>query len=200
MTRTTTTRILATVAASAAAVATGALGAGAATAQTPIDGALGSVTAGSVGAAAKVGSSDLASGLPGQCAALDPLLGSLGIASHNSTTAVPGEHPGQTAFLVDQNLPSEGSSTTEDTVIEWKNEDTGATGRLAGYGEINWVEFNGQDVWGALVDTGAGRVTWTYHANEYGINIPGIILWQITGNHADAGNPYGGCGGTVQVP
>ena len=166
------------------------LGAPAVTAQEPgrPDVGIGSIGAASVGAAELVGLGSATESLPGQCAAT----GSLGYGVLNETQAVPGENPGETAFLVDTNKPSEGSTTTENVEVQWTNTDTGVEGTLVeglGEGEINWVEFNGEDVWGAVVNTGAGTIEWSMEATEDGMFMVG-----------SSGNPYGGCGGTVVVP
>ncbi|ANI93405.1 Hypothetical protein BJL86_2645 [Dietzia timorensis] len=169
-----------------------------------VDAALGSVTSGSVGIGGAIGSGEATGSLPGQCTAVDPTFGSLGIGQRNYTTAVSGEQPGHTAFLVDQNLPSEGSTKTEDPVINWKNEDTGETGTVTQYplpGHIHWFEFQGEDVWGADIETGPGRITWTFDAHETGIFIPGLSVEMITGGLVPPPVlPYTGCGGEVVVP
>lgn len=111
------TRIAAGIVA-AAGIAASALFGATANAQTDsVDSALGSVTSGSVGVGGAIGPGAATGSLPDQCSALDPMLGSLGIGMQNRTTAEPGDLPGHTAFLVDQNLPLEGSSKTEEPVI-----------------------------------------------------------------------------------
>lgn len=166
-----------------------ALGAPVAGAQEPErpDVGIGSIGGAIVGSAEKAGLGSATEGLPGQCAAT----GSLGEGMLNETQAIPGEGPGQTAFIVDTNKPSEGSTTTENVEISWTNTDTGATGTLVeGHGEndIHWTEVNGEDVWGAVIDTGPGTVEWTMDATESGFFV------------GSGGSPYGGCGGTVTVP
>ncbi|GEM_PF-2303593 len=197
-------RLAAGIAAVAGLGAASFAGAGVARAQTDTADALGSVTAGSVGLSGSLGVGSATGSLPGQCSAISPLLGSAGIGLWNQTTAVPGDEPGHTAFLVDQNLPSEGSSTTEDPVIRWKNEDTGATGALVqgpGEGKIYWFEHAGQDVWGADVETGAGRITWTMTAHESGIFPPALSAQVLVpGLVPPVEFPYIGCGGEVVVP
>lgn len=181
-----------------------ALGAPVAAAQdggTPTDSrslSIGSVGGTSVGVAEKVGLGAAAGSLPGQCSAM----GSVGFGDHNQTRAVPGENPGETAFLVDTNKPSEGSTTTENVEVHWVNTDTGAKGTLVeGHGEddIHWVEFNGDDVWGAIVDTGPGTIEWTMSATEDGLFLPTFSLDLLIPTGSGS-NPYGGCGGVVTVP
>lgn len=198
------TRITAGIAAAAGLTASALFGATAQAQTDPLDSALGSVTSGSVGAGGAIGSGAATGSLPGQCSALDPMLGSLGIGMQNQTTAVPGDLPGHTAFLVDQNLSSEGSSTTEDPVLNWKNEDTGATGTVTQGprpGHIYWFEHNGEEVWGADIETGPGRITWTFDAHESGIFLPGLSAQILTGGLVPTPVlPYTGCGGEVVVP
>lgn len=169
-----------------------------------VDSALGSVASGSVGVGGAIGSGAATGSLPGQCSALDPMLGSLGIGMQNRTTAEPGDLPGHTAFLVDQNLPSEGSSKTEEPVINWKNEDTGATGTVTQGplpGHIYWFEHKGETVWGADIETGPGRITWTFDAHETGIFLPAASVQIATGGLIPTPVfPYTGCGGEVVVP
>lgn len=124
----------------------------------------------------------------------------MGIGDLNNTRAVPGESPGQTVFMVDQNLSSEGSTTTENVVINWRNVDTGATGTLAGFGDINWVEFQGEDIWGAVVDTGQGTVEWDMDATEDGLFLPALSLDWAGIPTGSTSHPYGGCGGAVVIP
>lgn len=166
-----------------------ALGAPAASAQAPDrpDVGVGSIGATIVGSAEKLGLGSATEGLPGQCAAI----GSLGFGNLNETQAIPGDNPGETAFLVDTNKSSEGSTTTENVNLHWTNTDTGAEGTLVeglGEGEINWTEVGGDDVWGAVVETGPGTIEWTMEATEEGFFI------------GSGGSPYGGCGGTVEIP
>lgn len=165
-----------------------ALGAPAANAQAERpDVGIGSIGATVVGSAEKLGLGSATEGLPGQCAAT----GSLGFGNLNDTQAVPGDNPGETAFLVDTNKPSEGSSTTENVTVHWANTDTGAEGTLVeghGDGDIHWTEVGGEQVWGAVIDTGPGAIEWSMEATEEGFFI------------GSGGSPYGGCGGTVTIP
>lgn len=157
---------------------------------------LGSVGGTSVGAAEKFGLGAAAGSLPGQCSAL----GSVGFGDHNTTEAVPGENPGETKFLVDQNLSSEGSTTTENVAIHWKNEGTGAEGDLVGFEDINWIDRGEYSEWGAVVNTGPGTITWSMSATEDGLFLPTASLAMIGIPTGSNSNPYGGCGGTVTVP
>lgn len=162
-------------------------------------GPLGSIGATSVGVAEKAGVGSAAGSLPGQCSAM----GSVGIGDSNHTGAVPGENPGETVFLVDQNLNSEGSTTTENLEITWVNTDTGATGTLVrghGDGDIGWIDFEGDSTLGAIVDTGPGIIEWTMDATEDGMFLPTMSLHMVGLDVGSNSNPYGGCGGTVTVP
>ena len=198
------TRITAGIAVVAGLAASSLLGATAHAQTAPLDSTLGSVTSGSVGAAGAIGSGAATGSLPGQCSALDPMLGSLGIGMRNYTTAVPGDLPGHTAFLVDQNLASEASSTTDDPVINWKNEDTGVTGTVTQGPlpeHIYWFEHKGETEWGADIETGPGRITWTFDAHESGMFLPGMSVQMLTsGLVPPPVFPYTGCGGEVVVP
>ena len=159
-------------------------------------GLLGSVGATSVGVAEKAGAGSATGSLPGQCSAM----GSVGIGDRNHTGAVPGENPGETVFLVDQNLNSEGSTTTENIEIHWTNTDTGAEGTLSGFDQINWIDFQGDQTWGAIVDTGPGTIEWSMNATEDGLFLPAFSLTMMGIDAGSNSNPYGGCAGTVTVP